>query len=174
MIASIEQHWNNQFFLHATDQKKKYCDPRKLPVKFKVLFVDANEHYKMNIIFGSGRAAVGGGVMTVYTDMKSWVFAHEFGHCLGLPDEYSDYPEDTTIQYYKPDGSLDSKIVGLPTGDDPRARLETDSEASIMSVFGCNKVMERHGWFIAIMAKKIIDQYGAKQNLEYKFTISKS
>jgi hypothetical protein len=75
----IEQFWNNKGVLaHGGEFNCRF--------RFDVEWVTDNEHHKVNIRPGSGE-----------TDMTHWymadgegVAAHEFGHMIGLVDEYVD------------------------------------------------------------------------------------
>lgn len=56
------------------------------PLTFNVQWVTSNEHHVVEVRQGSGRANMG----TWYTQSSGSVAAHEFGHMLGLVDEYAD------------------------------------------------------------------------------------
>jgi hypothetical protein len=56
------------------------------PLTFEVQWVTTNQHHIVRVRSGSGRANMG----TWFTNDSGNVAAHEFGHMLGLVDEYSE------------------------------------------------------------------------------------
>jgi len=85
------------------------------------------------------------------------LYAHEFGHILGLPDEYSGQDGvHKRVQYYKPDGTLDFDKIDAPDYK-PRDR----SDATMMS----SNIMEfplRLGWSLGIGAQILLDKKNKK------------
>lgn len=89
--------------------------------------------------------------MNVSISTELTTFAHEFGHCIGLPDEYSYTENDETVKYFKPDGSLDEAINCPVDGkyiDDPTAIIMSNAEGA--------RIIKRHGWNIAIEAQELL------------------
>lgn len=86
------------------------------------------------------------------TEQLLMLFAHEFGHMLGLPDEYSgDDKFYKRVQYYKPDGTLDSHKV-----DAPPIKDRSVQDSSMMS----SNFLEfplRLGWAFGIGAQILLD-----------------
>jgi len=88
-------------------------------------------------------------------DDLQFVYAHEFGHCLGLPDEYTNsYTESSYVQYYKPNGSLSNEKIFSPSANNPTQ--STDPQASIMSTRPFFHFHPRHGWCLAIGAQTLL------------------
>lgn len=56
------------------------------PLTFEVQWVGNNEHHVVRVILGPARANLG----TWNTNDTGAVVAHEFGHAIGNPDEYTD------------------------------------------------------------------------------------
>jgi hypothetical protein len=76
--TGIETVWNNKG--GAAHASESFC-----PFQFEVVFVTSGEHHRVRVVQGSGA-----------TNMDTWhtadsgnVAAHEFGHMLGNPDEYT-------------------------------------------------------------------------------------
>lgn len=97
------------------------------------------------------REGVTGFVIDVSKITSAWIYAHEFGHCVGVPDEYSYTPDNETVRYYKPDGTLDSTVISAPPNKPP-----TDTTATIMSTFGNTTVLPRHAWSVAREVQELL------------------
>ena len=91
-------------------------------------------------------------IIRVSLGTKEWTHAHEFGHCIGLPDEYS-YTEDVdeTVKYIKPSGKLDEAVFAPYNGKSLKA-----ADATIMAAQDCTVVKARHAWNIAIEAQELL------------------
>ena len=98
------------------------------------------------------RENVTGADINMGFNSDDFTFAHEFGHCIGLPDEYSDL-EPQIVRYYKPDGTF-AKPIKLP--GESKSPVATDE--SIMSTHGLDKVFPRHAWNIAIEVRNLLTQ----------------
>ena len=76
----IEERWSNRFA-----SKCPFCN-NQAPLTFEVQWVTRNEHHKVRVHRGASRSN-----MTNWdTEDTASVAAHEFGHMLGLVDEYPD------------------------------------------------------------------------------------
>ena len=149
METGISSNWNGKFALEIDDPD---CGKKQFPIKFKVKWVETGEHCTMNIHDTYAREGVTGLVMDVSKTTNAWTFAHEFGHSVGLPDEYGYVEGDNgTVKYYKPDGTLDAAISAPFDG-----KILTDADATIMSANGCLTVLKRHGWLVAIEVKALL------------------
>ena len=98
--------------------------------------------------------------MHIAATTPPWTFTHEFGHCIGLPDEYS----QTGIGYFKP--GRDTLIIRRPgsfipnnrqgnvtsRGRDPDLRTE-------MSTHSNSSLLPRHLWPTAIEVRKLINRH---------------
>ncbi|MDI2090450.1 hypothetical protein [Commensalibacter oyaizuii] len=97
------------------------------------------------------------------------LFAHEFGHMLGLPDEYSgDDRFNKTVQYYKPDGTLDSQQI-----DAPRVK-PGDVEGATMMSSNVMKFPLRLGWAFGIGAQILLDKKSKKGDYSCDVILSHS
>ena len=155
-MQSSLSHWNGKFNLQITHPDTANCPVKSLPIKFKVVWVTSNEHYTMKVHSTYPREGVSGSVINVSKTTIVWTYAHEFGHCFGLPDEYSYSTGTDTVKYYQPDGTLDTAINAPPS------KPSSDTSSSIMSTHSNTKIAQRHGWFFAIEAKDLIDISGVK------------
>ena len=147
--AGLNSHWNNKFKMEITDPQ---CGKRTLPIVYKIKWVDSGEHYKLNIHKRYDREGVTGPIIDVSTATDEWTYAHEFGHCYGLPDEYSYVKDSTeTVKYYKPDGTMSEAIVAPFDGKDP-----DEPDATIMAANPSTVVKPRHAWNIAIEVQALL------------------
>lgn len=84
-----------------------------------------------------------------------FVYAHEFAHCLGLPDEYTDGENITSIVQYKMiNGKTDAEKIFSPSAHNP-VKEEVKS-ASIMSTRPFFHFYPRHGWCLAIGVQTLL------------------
>lgn len=149
----INTYWNGKLTLQVNDPS---CGIKTLPIKFKVEWVTAAEHYTMNIHQTYPREGVTGLRVDVSSTTTDWTYAHEFGHCFGLPDEYGYTAGATeTVKYYKPDRTLDAAITAPYNG-----KSSTANDATIMAAVRNTTVLKRHGWFFAIEARDLINESG--------------
>lgn len=150
------------FTLEADDPE---CGKKSFTVKYEILWVDSGEDYTIKIHDTYPRPGVTGRVMDVAKTTSDWTYAHEFGHCVGLPDEYSYTTDTETVKYIKPDGTLDTGVSAPPNG-----KKKTDADATIMAAVNNTIVLERHGWNVAIETQELLT---AKIGRNIKCTISK-
>jgi hypothetical protein len=95
--TDIESRWSNQYIIKTNEN---VCNCEEYSVLFEVHFVDSNEHHTVNIHAG-----------TDGTDMGNWYInggcdnaaAHEYGHMIGLKDEY---PDDDCLKRTVSDNSI--------------------------------------------------------------------
>lgn len=146
----VDAHWNNKFKLKIVDPA---CGEKILNIKYRIIFVDGNEHFTLNVHSVYEREGVTGLIIDVSETTTDWVYAHEFGHCVGLPDEYGYYENSTgdTVKYYKPDGTLDSAISAPYDG-----KSSTAPDATIMAAANSIVILPRHAWNIAIEAQELL------------------
>ena len=97
--------------------------------------------------------------MHIAATTPAWTFSHEFGHCIGLPDEYS-HPG---VGYFKPEGREGlllqrpgayipaNRQGGVTAGvRDPDLRTE-------MSTHSNSSLLPRHLWPTAIEVRRLIN-----------------
>jgi len=100
----IEDTWNNKFKFRRSDGKGKPVD-----ITFDVQFVDDPDICFIVIVMPeSGRSDE----TTWYAEQKKGTAAHEFGHMLGLLDEYSD--RDCPQRPIPGDDNIMKKTAGKP------------------------------------------------------------
>jgi type VI secretion system secreted protein VgrG len=149
--SSIYQTWNNRLKLEIVDPE---CGTKTLPITYKIIWDQKSPHYKLLIREKEIHEKVMNGAVLLSVFTTKQIFAHEFAHCLGVPDEYShDESENRIVNYFKPDTTLSSDIIALSTGYDVDS---TDPNGNIMSQKGSTKVELRHGWNIAIEAQALL------------------
>lgn len=146
--TGISTHWSNVFTLGIEDPP---CGKKVLKIEYKVVWVESGQDYTIKIHGTYPREGLSGAVMNVAKSTDAWTYAHEFGHCVGLPDEYSYTSGQTdSVKYYKPDGTMSEAISAPPI------KASTAADATIMSSVGNTKVLPRHGWNIAIEAQALL------------------
>ncbi|KAB8060132.1 type VI secretion system Vgr family protein [Janthinobacterium violaceinigrum] len=147
--TGLESHWNNKFQMKISDPE---CGTRTLPIIYRVVYVESNEHYVMQIHKRYDRESVTGTIIDVSASTDGQTHAHEFGHCYGLPDEYS-YVEgdDETVKYKKPDGTWDAPVPSLSDDEEPEP-----AAANIMNSAGSIVIRDRHAWQIAIEVQDLL------------------
>jgi type VI secretion system secreted protein VgrG len=146
--SGIAANWNGKLKLEINDP---VCGKKKFDIVYKALWVTSDEHCVLNVHTASRREGVTGTVVDVSAKTRPWVYAHEFGHTVGLPDEYSYEDPVETVKYYKPDGTLDSAIRAPKNG-----KNASEADATIMSADGSLVVLPRHAWNIAIEVQELL------------------
>lgn len=99
--------------------------------------------------------------MHVAVDTPAWAFSHEFGHCIGLPDEYRHHG----VGYFKPEGregvllrrpgaSIPADKQGNITarGRDPDLRTELSTHSN-------SNLLPRHLWPTAIEVRRLFNRH---------------
>ena len=146
--AGVKKHWNGKFVLEVNDPQ---CGTESLGVEYKIVWVTSGPDYTIKIHQTYPREGVTGDVMDVSKSTSAWIYAHEFGHCVGLPDEYSYSTATETVKYIKPDGTLDTAISAPFNG-----KLKTAPDATIMAAYDNTTTLTRHGWNIAIEVQELL------------------
>ncbi|MNV02399.1 hypothetical protein D3C71_926340 [compost metagenome] len=143
MVEGISRHWNTRFVLEVSDPD---CGTRKHPIRYEVRWVDGGGDYKLFVHQKYEREQVSFPDIDVSVSTTPWTFAHEFAHCLGVPDEYSyNGSDEETVRYIQPDGVLDPEILVAV----PDSRELSDPLATIMNAGDCAVTKPRHAWNIA-------------------------
>ncbi|RZI60650.1 MAG: hypothetical protein EOP94_01370 [Zymomonas sp.] len=98
--------------------------------------------------------------MHIAATEPAWTFSHEFGHCIGLPDEYS----NPSVGYFKPDGRqglllqrpdafIPANQQGGVTSGRRNPALRTEMSTSLNS-----NLLPRHLWPTAIEVRRLINR----------------
>lgn len=156
----VKTNWNGKFTLEANDPE---CGKKTFSVVYKIVWVTSGQDYTINIHNTYPREGLSGKVMNVSKSTSDWIYAHEFAHCVGLPDEYSYSADTETVRYCKPDGTLGAAISAPPGG-----KSKTAADATIMAAHGNTKTLKRHAWNVAIEVQELLT---AKLGRDIKCTI---
>jgi hypothetical protein len=146
--TGVSTYWNSFFTLTVCDPQ---CGRKTFGVRVTVVWVDSGEHYTIKVHDTYPREGVTGLVMDVSKTTSPWTYAHEMGHCLGLPDEYSYTTDTETVKYYKPDLTQDVAISAPYNG-----KPASDPTGTIMSTVDNTVRLPRHGWFAAIEVEQLL------------------
>jgi hypothetical protein len=149
LASGVATYWNNKLSLSITDP---LCGIRVFPIEYKIIWVASGEDYTVKVHQTYPREGVTGFVMDVSKTTTAWTYAHEFGHCVGNPDEYSYTTDNETVQYYKPDGALDTTIISAP----PNGKLAGAVDATIMAAVNNAVVLPRHAWGVAREVQELL------------------
>jgi type VI secretion system secreted protein VgrG len=147
--TAIDTYWNGKHTLAVSDPR---CGERRFPIRHKVEWVDAGHDYTMRIAAQKNRENVEGLIVNVWKETTVWTMAHEYAHCVGLPDEYTDDElAHEVVRYYRHDGLLDeTEIIAV------YIRPASDPDATILSTVDHAAVRLRHAWPIAIEAQEFL------------------
>ena len=143
----VNTHWNGKFTLEADDPE---CGKKTFSIFYKIVWVTSGQDYTIKIHDTYAREGLTGKVMDVSKDTEDWTYAHEFAHCIGLPDEYSYTADTETVKYYKPDGTLDGPVSAPPF------KPNNAADATIMSSHSNTTTLKRHAWFVAIETQELL------------------
>jgi type VI secretion system secreted protein VgrG len=144
----IASNWNGKLKIEVNDP---VCGKKTFDIIYKAVWVTSGENYVLNVHTDYDREGVTDTVVDVSATTSPWIYAHEFGHTVGLPDEYAYLADGGTVKYYKPDGTLDSAIAAPYNGKPASA-----SDPTIMSTPDCLIVLNRHAWNIAIEVQQLL------------------
>jgi hypothetical protein len=144
----LSTYWAGKFTLEVDDPQ---CGKKSFSIEYKAEWVTSGEDYTLKVHKTYPREGVTGNVMDVSKTTSAWTYAHESGHCFGLPDEYSYSTHTETVKYIEPDGSLDAAISAPPDG-----KSKTAADATIMSAVNNTKTLPRHAWNIAIEVQELL------------------
>ena len=165
LINGVDTYWNNWYTIEVDDP---LCGKKSFKVLYKVIWVDSGEDYKLRVHEKELRENVDvawwWSEMNVWKGTNEWTYAHEFGHCLGLPDEYSYTTETESVRYIKPDGSLDVSL-SAPYNAKPAGA----PDASMMSTANHASMPVRLCWNIAIEVQHLLRE---KLGRKVKCTVS--
>jgi type VI secretion system secreted protein VgrG len=140
--------WSRQFVLKASDPD---CGEREYRISYHIIWVDTIPDAKVFVHDEDIRAELRGRELHMWQFDNANVCAHEFAHCLGLPDEYSADGSTEIVRYYKPDGSFDRPIMALSEfGDEKKG-----SDATLLSSHIWRSA-PRHAWNIAIEVQAML------------------
>lgn len=129
------------------------CGERTFKLEFKVTWSESEEscHYRLKVHDTIERENVNGDVVSVALGTDRHTHAHEYLHCIGLPDEYSYHKsENELIRYYQPDGSLSQAIIGVPDLHEP-----AKESTSILNSSEAENLEPRHGFPVAYEIQKL-------------------
>ncbi len=148
LLEGIDEVLNNRFTLSVTDP---LCGTRTFKIRYDVEYVSGAEDYTMLLHDDFPREEVVGSEMYVSVETDKSIYAHEFGHWLGLPDEYVDDGKlDETVKFFRPDGTLDPQAVIVTS-----RRAQSDPENTFM--FDKPTVTKpRHAWNIALEVRELL------------------
>ncbi|TDH18499.1 hypothetical protein EXU57_23160 [Segetibacter sp. 3557_3] len=149
MEDGINEVWNGKFRLEVHDPE---CGKKIFKVIFKPVWVNTREDYKVYVHYLPLREHKEI-IDAVHTHIETSVavYAHEFGHCLGLPDEYTE-TEKAYVRYLKPDGMWDVPVSTLTYF---QRMLSVPNLATHMA--NNNGILKpRHAWNIAIEVQEFL------------------
>jgi type VI secretion system secreted protein VgrG len=148
LVNGVNTHWSNKFTIEVNDPE---CGKKNFKIIYRIVWVDSGQDYTIKIWDTYAREGLSGDTMNVSKDTSAWTYAHEFAHCVGLPDEYSYSTDTEKVKYIKPDGTLDAEVSAPPDGKSSSA-----ADATIMSSVDNTTTLNRHGWNIAIEVQELL------------------
>lgn len=149
MTKGVKAHWNNKFTLEVDDP---VCGKKTLKIWYRVAWVTSDQHYNVDLYdFYPKDENVSCAVLNVKKKTTEWIYAHEFAHCIGLPDEYSYTSFVETVRYYQPNGVLGPDIMAIP-----RTKPAKSVGATIMSTRNNPIILNYHAWNIAIEVQELL------------------
>lgn len=140
--------WSGKAKLKIEDST---CSPKSktLPIDFKILWDKASKispHFSVNLKKGPARSNVTGSVINIDTldlNNNAYTVSHEYGHTLGLHDEYR-YVAATaaSVTYKRADGTTSTLALTQP--------------ANHMSVSGDFTFLDRFFYFLEIEVQELL------------------
>ncbi|MCU0911503.1 MAG: hypothetical protein MUE98_09220 [Rhodobacteraceae bacterium] len=140
--------WSNNYSLKVTDAT---CNPteKTIPIRFRILWDDETtigHHYNANVKVGPATSDITGfeaNFDTLDTDNNSYTLCHEYGHTLGLHDEYF-YGSNTsgTVTYKRANGTTEA--ITLP------------QSGNMMATSGDFTMKKRFQYFVEIEAQELL------------------
>lgn len=150
LLEGIDAVLNNRFTLTVTDPQ---CGSRRFKIRYDVEYVTSGEDYVMRLHARYPREKVKHNVIYVSVETNKWVHVHEFGHCLGLPDEYvDDGMLEDTIKFFRPDGIIDGEAV-IATSD-----LGESDPLNTFMYSHPTATKPRHAWNIGLEVRELLSQ----------------
>ncbi len=150
-VKAVNLVWNNKFKLKIVDE---VCGEKILDIKFVPVWVKGGEHFKVVIHdkIDDDREYVSGKGVHLKWDSDAYAMAHEFSHCLGVPDEYvQEKNGNGFVRYYRPDTSASPYIAISHEGHTRGEPLATHMSAENSDVLHLH-----HAWFVAIEAQQLL------------------
>jgi type VI secretion system secreted protein VgrG len=161
----LATYWNNLFKVKISDP---ICGVKNMDLEFRAIWLpttpsmsstdvlrsaqEGEYHRKLIVYESMVTESVSNFIMELALSSNSYIAAHEFAHCLGIPDEYQVEENYGTLKYIKPDGKYDNTI-------DLKVRKEKSSPlATIMSTAYINRRLPRHAWNIAIEVQELLSK----------------
>jgi hypothetical protein len=145
LTSTVASAWSGKYGLKVVDPA---CTPttKTLAIRFVITFVTSGGDASVNLLPGTGGSNVVPGLMTVHaTDTidGAYVLIHEYGHIIGLADEYF-YAGNTTgsVAYKRADGT--TTTITLPQND------------NVMSTYGNMNFKPRFFYIVEIEAQKLL------------------
>lgn len=159
--TNVSRHFDVEFKIRFTETiatadyalcvYPKTIDLPKLPGRD-----DRPAHVTPAVAAQSGRIEIHIAATTV-----PWVYGHEFGHCIGLPDEYG----APGVRYFRPEGGegvLLHRPGSLIPDNQQGRRTATGRDSDLrteMSTHANSSLMPRHLWPTAIEVRKVMNQH---------------
>jgi hypothetical protein len=122
--STLETRWRNGIVAKWSD--KLACTGGTTKLTFDVQWVPSNQHHAVRVRAGSGRSNMG----TWYENDDGNTAAHEFGHMLGMKDEYTDpqcpsrSPVNTWKVMHVVTGPIDQRYIDAVCRGVPSAPIE--------------------------------------------------
>lgn len=160
----LEAYWNRLFKIKITDP---VCGIKQMDLDFRAIWLatrpemlsmnttgaakEGEFHRKLIVYEDIERESVSNFVMELGLASNSYIAAHEFAHCLGIPDEYPTDISYGTLRYRRPDGTFD-KVIKI-TEDKPK---ESKQSTVMSTAYSKNRLLPRHAWNIAIEVQELL------------------
>lgn len=147
-MLGVNDYWGGKARLVVDDPE---CGVAKLPIRFSAVEDDGAPHRIFELVPDTVNANARNMKVQVNSKSSSWTMAHEFGHVIGLADEYIADKGVTHFIYYAPDGMNSGYIERIPNGSLPFGK-------TIMAAVNATGMKDRLFWCIAIEAQALLRQ----------------